>query len=127
MSFCRNCGAKISDEAEICISCGVAKGNGDKFCPNCGSETSSNQAVCLKCGVGLSGASNKNAFTKASKSTKFYRIKEGKLLGGVFSGAEKCYGINRWLGRIIMLFVPLWPIWLIIYIVVCTQTEMIDN
>lgn len=127
MGYCRNCGSELLDQADYCIKCGVAKGGGNSFCPNCGATTIAEQAVCVKCGVSL-GTTSKSSFGNISRNkSKFVRVRNGKLLGGVFSGAEKSFGINRWLGRIIALFIPLWPIWLIAYIIVCTQTEMVDN
>ena len=51
--FCRNCGKEIANNAAVCVSCGVASGQGARYCPNCGSETVPNAAVCTRCGVAL--------------------------------------------------------------------------
>lgn len=121
--FCRNCGQQMEEAAACCIHCGVAKGSGDKFCPNCGAETTSNQAMCVKCGVSLSSRGG-NGSKIGKSSGSFKRASDGKLLGGVFSGAEKTYGINRWIGRAVSIFIPFWPIWLIAYIAICCSTEI---
>lgn len=51
--FCKNCGKQIDDNAAVCVSCGVAVGNGTNFCPNCGAQTAPGAAVCTQCGVAL--------------------------------------------------------------------------
>ncbi len=51
--FCRNCGEPMNDNQEICLKCGVIKGEGTAFCPNCGKQVDANADVCLNCGVSL--------------------------------------------------------------------------
>lgn len=35
--YCRNCGQQYAtDEAVMCVKCGVQKGTGNNFCPQCG-------------------------------------------------------------------------------------------
>lgn len=51
--YCRNCGSEMSDNAAVCVKCGVAKDVASKYCPNCGSETHELAAVCTSCGVAL--------------------------------------------------------------------------
>ncbi|WP_368201388.1 DUF805 domain-containing protein [Alistipes shahii] len=51
--FCRNCGAKMADNARICMKCGVMAGDGDKFCSNCGAEPDPKAVICVKCGYEL--------------------------------------------------------------------------
>lgn len=124
--YCRNCGAEMPDNAAVCVKCGVSKGNGDKFCYNCGTETNPEQAICLKCGVSLqkkAGLMGK-ADTGKTSFSDFKRVSEGKIFGGVCTGLEKNYGINRWISRIAMVLLPLWPIVLIAYILICTKTEL---
>ena len=37
MYFCKNCGEPyMTDEAVMCVKCGVAKGQGNNYCHNCG-------------------------------------------------------------------------------------------
>lgn len=52
MYFCKNCGeAYLTDEAVMCVKCGVAKGQGTNYCHNCGKPMAPNADVCLNCGV----------------------------------------------------------------------------
>ena len=37
MYFCKNCGEPyMTDEAVMCVKCGVSKGQGSNYCHNCG-------------------------------------------------------------------------------------------
>ena len=50
--FCKNCGEQFqSEQAVMCVKCGVQKGNGVNFCHNCGQPVQPGSAVCLNCGV----------------------------------------------------------------------------
>lgn len=52
MYFCKNCGeAYMTDEAVMCVKCGVAKGQGTNYCHNCGKPLVPNATVCTNCGV----------------------------------------------------------------------------
>ena len=52
--YCRTCGQQYAtDEAVMCVKCGVQKGTGNNFCPQCGQPTPPNSVVCLNCGVSL--------------------------------------------------------------------------
>ncbi len=52
MYFCKNCGEPyMTDEAVMCVKCGVGKGQGSNYCHNCGKPIAPNSAVCLNCGV----------------------------------------------------------------------------
>lgn len=52
MYFCKNCGEPyMTDEAVMCVKCGVAKGQGNNYCHNCGKPLAPDAAVCLNCGV----------------------------------------------------------------------------
>ena len=52
MYFCKNCGEPyMTDEAVMCIKCGVAKGQGNSYCHNCGKPIAPDATVCLNCGV----------------------------------------------------------------------------
>ena len=74
--YCKNCGNEMDELAEICVGCGVKKGEGDKFCSNCKAETSKNASVCVNCGVEL-----KKVPTGEQKSKMVAGIL-GILLGG---------------------------------------------
>lgn len=52
MYYCKNCGEPYStDEAVLCVRCGVNKGLGNNYCHNCGKPVTPDTAVCLNCGV----------------------------------------------------------------------------
>lgn len=57
--YCRNCGKEISEQAVICVSCGLPPKAGKKFCQNCGAETTESAEICTKCGVKLAGKEGK--------------------------------------------------------------------
>lgn len=58
--FCRNCGTELSENAVVCVKCGVQKGKGTSYCPHCGKETSAGAAVCLSCGCSVRGGGEKS-------------------------------------------------------------------
>jgi len=47
--YCRNCGKEVSEEAVVCVACGVPPKRGKSFCQNCGAPTSPKAKKCLKC------------------------------------------------------------------------------
>ena len=48
MYYCKNCGEPyMTDEAVMCIKCGVAKGQGSNYCHNCGKPLAPDAEVCL--------------------------------------------------------------------------------
>lgn len=52
MYFCKNCGEPyMTDEAVMCVKCGVPKGQGTNYCHNCGKPIAPQAVVCLNCGV----------------------------------------------------------------------------
>lgn len=53
--FCKNCGTEINESAAVCLTCGFAKGTGDKFCANCGKELNPGAAICVACGAAVKG------------------------------------------------------------------------
>jgi RNA polymerase subunit RPABC4/transcription elongation factor Spt4 len=122
--FCRNCGKKINEKAEICVNCGVRPLAERKFCQECGAETKQNQELCVKCGVRLktlmavsetgvslqtdfSGLSQyyQDEFTKIYKSNESYK---GKWNWSAFLfGALWALTKGLWLSAVICLFVCL--------------------
>ena len=80
MYYCKNCGEPyMTDEAVMCIKCGVAKGN--NYCHNCGKPLAPDAAVCLNCGV-----ANKQAPAPDAKS----KLVAGLL--GIFLGT---FGVHN--------------------------------
>lgn len=115
--FCRNCGAEIDSNAAICVKCGFKKGAGTSFCQNCGNSTAQGQEVCMSCGHKLSSSNSGSLSIGKDTLNGFTRVSEGKLLGGVCSGLGKQWNITPWIIRAAFVFLPVWPVWLIIYII----------
>lgn len=52
MYYCKNCGEQYqTDEAVICLKCGVGRGLGSYYCHHCGKPLQPQAAVCMNCGV----------------------------------------------------------------------------
>ena len=82
MYFCKNCGEPyMTDEAVMCVKCGVAKGQGSNYCHNCGKPVAPEANVCLNCGV-----ANKPKASADSKS----KLAAGLL--GIFLGG---FGVHN--------------------------------
>lgn len=83
MYYCKNCGEPyMTDEAVMCVKCGVAKGQGSNYCHNCGKPIAPNASVCLTCGVAVNGS-------QASSDAKS-KMAAGLL--GIFLG---CFGVHN--------------------------------
>ncbi len=82
MYHCKNCGEPYAtDEAIMCVKCGVARGQGSYYCHNCGKPLAPGAEVCLNCGVAAFGS---GALGGKSK------IAAGLL--GIFLG---CFGVHN--------------------------------
>jgi len=77
--FCRNCGAEINENAVACMSCGFAKGTGEKFCATCGKEVNPGAAVCVNCGSAL----KKVAAANGEQKPKLVAVLLAFFLGGI--------------------------------------------
>ena len=51
--YCRTCGNKMNDNAEICVKCGVRRNVGNDYCQVCGTRTTATMANCKMCGARL--------------------------------------------------------------------------
>lgn len=71
----------MTDEAVMCVKCGVAKGMGANYCRNCGKPVTPDATVCVNCGV-----ANGPQTTPDSKS----KMAAGLL--GIFLG---CFGVHN--------------------------------
>ncbi len=114
--FCRNCGAEMDPNAAVCLKCGVSKGKGDAFCMQCGKPTNANQAVCLGCGCKITGGGSGGLGGSGGVLDGFTRVAEGKLISGVCAGLGRKWNASPWIIRLAFIFLPLWPVWLAIYI-----------
>lgn len=108
--YCRNCGKKINDKAEICVNCGVRPLAEKNFCQECGVETKPNQELCIKCGVRLMASADGGRPIKTDFSglpecyqEEFKKIYESK---GSYSG--KWNWAAFWFGPIWALTKGLW-------------------
>lgn len=82
MYYCKNCGEPyMTDQAVMCVKCGVSKGVGSNYCHFCGKPMSPQSTVCLNCGVASTSVANPMAKSK---------IVAGLL--GIFLG---CYGAHN--------------------------------
>lgn len=100
MYFCKNCGEPyMTDEAVMCVKCGVAKGQGNNYCHNCGKPLAPDAAVCLNCGV-----ANKQAPAPDAKS---------KLVAGLLAIFLGTFGVHISIWAIPVRQLPNWyfPSW----------------
>ena len=100
MYFCKNCGEPyMTDEAVMCVKCGVAKGQGNNYCHNCGKPLAPDAAVCLNCGV-----ANKQAPAPDAKS---------KLVAGLLAIFLGTFGVHISILAIPVRQLPNWyfPSW----------------
>jgi TM2 domain-containing membrane protein YozV len=82
MYYCKNCGeAYMTDEAVMCVKCGVSRGQGSNYCHNCGKPMSPQANVCLTCGVAAMPMVNGEAKSKIAAG-----------LFGIFLG---CFGVHN--------------------------------
>ena len=81
--YCRNCGKTVTDEATVCIGCGVPVNIGRKFCNHCGAETDIEAVLCIKCGCSLAKTSSQGEKSKLAAGLL------GILLGGL--GVHRFY------------------------------------
>ena len=71
--YCRTCGNKMNDNAEICVKCGVKRNVGADYCQVCGAWTTAAMTNCKKCGAKLMKAMSsaqvkKKAVSKGKKT-----------------------------------------------------------
>lgn len=89
--FCKNCGTEINENAAACLSCGYAKGNGDKFCANCGASINEGAAICTSCGAPVKNSPAANGEQKS----KLVAVLLAFFLGGI--GIHDFYlGYNKY-------------------------------
>ena len=66
--YCRTCGNKINDNAEICVKCGVRRNVGTDYCQVCGARTTASMTNCKKCGAKLMKAMSSTQVKKKAVS-----------------------------------------------------------
>jgi len=134
--YCRNCGKEVTEQAEICVSCGVSRRKGNKFCQSCGVEiTNAASEVCTKCGVILERGEAKDWLTALLLSIflgglgihRFYTGHTGTavtlLLLTIVGAATSAFLI----GLPMLLIVGIWALIDIIRIVMGSFTDVHGN
>lgn len=66
--YCRTCGSKMNDNAEICVKCGVKKNVGNDYCQVCGAITTATMTNCKGCGAKLMKAMTSTQIKKKAVS-----------------------------------------------------------
>ena len=51
MSYCRNCGQPLGDDANGCAACGCPRGMGIGYCEKCGEKLIPGTMYCARCGA----------------------------------------------------------------------------
>ena len=87
MYYCKNCGEEYqTDEAVLCVKCGVSKGVGTNYCHHCGKPVTPDTAVCLSCGVPCNSGATGAAAVPGAKS---------KMAAGLLAIFLGSYGIHN--------------------------------
>lgn len=98
MYFCKNCGEPyMTDEAVMCVKCGVAKGQGNNYCHNCGKPLAPDAAVCLNCGVANKQAPAPDAKSKLVAGLLAIKLRSRNCTGdpGNRTACEQLSGLYR--------------------------------
>lgn len=77
--YCRTCGSKVNDKAEVCVKCGCKPLIGKAYCQNCGAKTTTQQAMCTRCKATLKSTVTKNGQNQADKGKRIL----GKVLTSI--------------------------------------------
>lgn len=91
--YCRTCGTKLHDNAEMCIKCGCRPLTGKSYCQSCGTPTRENQELCVKCGEVLKLINPKNESTLKLKQLCFKTIGYVLIAFGIFFFAMLIWNI----------------------------------
>lgn len=76
MMYCRTCGNKVNDNAEICVKCGCRPLTGRSYCQNCGAKTAEQQVMCIRCKAALKSAAEKSVQSQVAAGRRIF----GKVL-----------------------------------------------
>lgn len=77
--YCKECGAKLDDDAVFCMNCGVKilDTQNKKICPNCGDAIVDDAFYCMKCGTKLDSTAEIETYN-LTKSQKEKAVKFNK-------------------------------------------------
>lgn len=93
MYFCKNCGEMYAtDEAVVCVKCGVARNAGNNFCHNCGNALSLSDTACFACGVSAYSTQATESFSSASYVSSDLK---SKILAGLLALFFGCFGVHN--------------------------------
>lgn len=93
MYFCKNCGEQYaSDEAVICVKCGVMRKSGKNYCHNCGNALKEDDIVCYACGV---SAIIEDTTGTAQETVVEGPAKKSKILAGILGIFFGCFGVHN--------------------------------
>ncbi len=88
VSFCTECGAKVSEDFKFCPNCGkgislsnlqTAKKVEILLCTNCGEENSIESKVCNSCGAKLGGNRSTKAISNVEPKIASYQVEKSKI------------------------------------------------
>ncbi len=83
MYYCKNCGEPYgTDEAVMCVKCGVPKYSGTNYCHNCANPLQQGAAVCLTCGV-------------PAQTTMYNQNAKSKVAAGLLGIFLGCFGVHN--------------------------------
>ena len=119
--YCRNCGQSISEQAVMCVSCGVPPRNGDKFCQHCGSETDPAAEICVNCGVRLATGISQDISPKSRLIATLLAF----FLG--FAGIHRFYLGRTGLGILMLLTLGGCGVWSLIDLIIAACGSMKDK
>lgn len=93
MYFCKNCGEQYStDEACICVKCGVMRNSGSNYCHNCGNALKEDALVCYICGV---STMTENTTREAEETVSNEPPRKSKILAGILGIFFGCFGVHN--------------------------------
>ena len=77
--YCKECGAKLDDDAVFCMNCGVKilDTQNKKICPNCGAAIVDDAFFCMKCGTKLDSTAEIETYN-LTNSQKEKTVKSSK-------------------------------------------------
>jgi len=111
--YCRNCGKEVNKNAVACLNCGLPPMEETNYCQECGTATKEKQIICVKCGCSLEQGTDSTQVSKRKTGTTYegiYCSSDDKVITGLIGGLGHKYEVNPLILRILIFFVPFWPV-----------------